>query len=198
MIKRSGVTGSDRLAESGQLGQNVSERGDNVFDVGDKVFHPVHGAGIVVEVKERRSLGKARRYYSIELLSQPKTLLMVPVGGAQEIGLRASISQSQLRQVWGVLRADPETLPTDHEQRYELLKDRMRGGDALQIAAALRDMAWREDQERRLTKQGKRLYDESLMLLAGEIAIIQDSDMSTAEAQIMDTLRECVAPGPAI
>jgi CarD family transcriptional regulator len=166
-----------------------------VFEVGDKVFHPIHGAGLVVEVKERRSLGSAKRYYSIELLSQPKTLLMVPVRGAQEIGLRPSISPSALREVWGVLRDDPETLPTDHEQRYELLKDRLRGGDVMQIAAALRDMAWREEQERRLTKQGKRLYDESLALLAGEIAITLDSDLSTAEAQIVDTLKECVTAG---
>jgi CarD family transcriptional regulator len=169
-----------------------------VFDVGDKVFHPVHGAGRVVEVKERRSLGNARNYYSIELLSQPKTLLMVPVRGAQDIGLRASIPQAKLNQVWRVLRANPEMLPEDHEQRYELLRDRLRGGDVFQIAAVLRDMAWREEQERRLTKQGKRLYDESLMLLAGEIAITQDSDLSAAEAQIMDTLKESVAPSPVV
>jgi CarD family transcriptional regulator len=169
-----------------------------VFDVGDKVFHPVHGAGRVVDVKERRSLGNARNYYSIELLSQPKTLLMVPVKGAQDIGLRASTPRSELYQVWSVLRANPETLPADHEQRYELLRDRLRGGDVLQIAAVLRDIVWREEQERRLTKQGKELYDESMMLLAGEIAITQDSELSAAEAQIMDTLKESAAPGPVV
>lgn len=152
----------------------------------------------MVDVRERRSLGNARNYYSIELLSQPKTLLMVPVKDAQDIGLRASTPQSELNQVWCVLRADPEMLPADHEQRYELLRDRLRGGDVLKIAAVLRDMAWREEQERRLTKQGKQLYDESLMLLAGDIAITQDSDLSAAEAQIMDTLKESVAPGPVV
>jgi RNA polymerase-interacting CarD/CdnL/TRCF family regulator len=103
--------------------------------------------------------------------------------------------QAELHQVWGVLRATPQVLPTDHEQRYEVLRDRLRGGDTLKIAAALRDMAWREERERRLTKQGKRLYDESLMLLAGEVAIVQDSDLSSAEAQIVEALRECVALG---
>jgi len=163
-----------------------------VFQIGDKVFHPVHGAGTVVDVKERSSLGSARRYYSISLLGQPKTLLMVPVKAAQEIGLRPPLQRSDLARVWGVLREDPEALPTDHEQRYELLKDRLRDGNALQIAAALRDMAWREETERRLTKQGKQLYEESLMLLAGEVAIVQDSDLASAEAQIVETLRESV------
>jgi CarD family transcriptional regulator len=163
-----------------------------VYQIGDKVFHPVHGAGTVVEVKERRSLGSARRYYSISLLSQPKTVLMVPVKTAQEIGLRPPLRRSDLARVWGVLKQDPETLPTDHEQRYELLKGRLRDGNALHIAAALRDMAWREETERRLTKQGKELYEESLMLLAGEVAIVQDSDLASAEAQIVQTLKEIV------
>jgi CarD family transcriptional regulator len=163
-----------------------------VFQIGDKVFHPVHGAGTVVEVKERHSLGNARRYYSIALLSQPKTVLMVPVKAAQEIGLRSPLQQSDLDQVWGVLKDDPETLPTDHEQRYALLRDRLREGNTLHIATVLRDMAWREEKERRLTKQGKGLYEESLALLAGEVALVQNSDLSTAHAQIVETLRESV------
>ena len=117
---------------------------------------------------------------------------MVPVKAAQEIGLRPPLKRADLVLVWGVLKQDPETLPTDHEQRYELLKDRLRDGNALHIAAAVRDMAWREETERRLTKQGKQLYEESLMLLAGEVAIVQDSDLASAEAQIVETLRESV------
>jgi len=122
---------------------------------------------------------------------------MVPVKAAQEIGLRPPLQQADLDRVWRVLKDDPETLPTDHEKRYELLKGRLREGDALHIAAALRDMAWREETERRLTKQGKQLYEESLMLLAGEVAIIQGSDLASAEAQIMETLRQSVMAGAA-
>jgi RNA polymerase-interacting CarD/CdnL/TRCF family regulator len=107
------------------------------------------------------------------------------------------LKQSELSQVWSILRDDPEALPTDHEQRYELLRDRLRGGNTLHIAAALRDMAWREERERRLTKQGKQLYEEGLMLLAGEIAIVQDDELSTAEAKIVETLRDSVTAGAA-
>ena len=174
------------------LQKNLLERGNNVFHIGDKVFHPTRGAGTIVEIKELRSLGPARKYYSISLLSQRQTMLMVAVKTAQEIGLRPPLHQSDLDQVWGVLQDDPETLPTDHEQRYELLKDRLREGNALHIASVLRDMAWREEKERRLTKQGKELYEEGLTLLAGEVAIIQDSDLATAEAQIVDILRKSV------
>jgi CarD family transcriptional regulator len=163
-----------------------------MYQVGDKVFHPIHGAGTIIEIGERRSLGSARRYYSIALLSQPKTVLMVPVKTAQEVGLRPPLQQSDLARVWGVLGENPETLPTDHEQRYELLRARLREGTALHIAAALRDMAWRAETERRLTKQGRQLYDESLVLLAGEVAIVQDGDLAAATAQIEEALRRNV------
>ena len=175
------------------LPRSSLERETDVFHIGDKVFHPIHGAGTIVEVRERHSLGSARRYYSICLLSQPKTVVMVPVKSAQEIGLRPPLQRSELARVWRVLEDEPEALPTDHEQRYELLKDRLREGDTLHIAAALRDMAWREETERRLTKQGKQIYEDSLTLLAGELAIVQDSDLAAAEAQIVETLRKSVA-----
>jgi RNA polymerase-interacting CarD/CdnL/TRCF family regulator len=97
-----------------------------------------------------------------------------------------------LGQIWDVLGEHPEPLPADHEQRYELLRDRLREGNALRIAAALRDIAWREQTERRLTKQGKQIYEESLMLLAGEIAIVQESELGAAEAQIVEALRKNV------
>ena len=165
------------------------------YKVGDTVFHPIHGAGRVVEVKERRSLGSPKRYYSIELLCQPKTLLMVPVENAEEIGVRSSVPQPVLNQVWLVLRASPKVLPEDRDERYQLLRDQLYCGDILGIAAALRDMAWREQEGRGLTKQGKQLYDEGMMLLASGVAIAQESDYEAAEAQIAQTLQESMAPG---
>jgi CarD family transcriptional regulator len=165
-----------------------------MFNVGDTVFHPSYGAGVVVEIKKRNSLGSGKRYYSVELLCQPKTLIMVPVQTAEDIGLRPSTPQSELPRVWRVLGADPTVLPQDHSERYELLRDRLHGGDVLQIAAAVRDMAWRDQNDRGLTKQGQRLYQEGMMLLAGEVAVVQGSDYEVAEAQIAELLRKSLPP----
>ena len=82
-----------------------------MFSIGDSVVHPIHGAGTVIDMKERRTLGSGKRYYSIELVSQPNTVVMVPVQSAEDIGLRHSIGDAQLSRVWRVLRAAPDELP---------------------------------------------------------------------------------------
>ena len=165
-----------------------------MFKVGDTVVHPDYGAGVVTDVKDIAFLGnKKKRYYSIELLSQPETTVMVAVRNEDKIGLRAPISLSKLSRLWRILRAGPRTLPSDHNKRYALLQQELHNGDVFEIAKVLRDLAWRQEESQGLTMRGKRLYEESLELLASEVAGAQGSDFAIAEAQISDRLAASIA-----
>jgi CarD family transcriptional regulator len=115
---------------------------------------------------------------------------MVPVRDAGKIGLRHPISVSQLATVWKRLRAEPNTLPSDHKERYSLVRTRIEEGNLLEIADVLRDLWWKDYNIRKLTTEGKRLYAKGMRLLASEIAVVQDSELSEAEAQISETLDE--------
>jgi len=162
-----------------------------VWKVGDTVIHPAYGAGVVIDIKELEFLGnKSKPYYSIELLSQPATVVMVALRNAEKVGLRAPVPQSKLSQLWRVLHADPRSLPSDHKERYALLKDKLHGGDVFQIAEALRDLAWKKEQKGGLTTEGKRLYEQAMRFLSAEIASTQGSDLSTTEVQISSMLRK--------
>ena len=159
------------------------------FRVGDTVVHPGYGAGEVVEIKALEFLGRERKkYYSIDLLSDPGTIVMVPVRDAEEVGLRPPIAQSRMGRVWRVLGSAPQTLPSDHKERYALVQDKLQGGDTVRIAEALRDMAWRREQKSSLTIEGKRLYDRAIRFLSAEIASLRQSDPSTVEAEISQVL----------
>jgi CarD family transcriptional regulator len=165
-----------------------------MFKMGDTVVHPDYGAGIVTEVKEIAFLGnEKKRYYSIELLSQSGTTVMVAVRNEEKVGLRSPIARSKLVQVWHILRSGPSALPSDHNERYELLKEQIYHGDVFEIAKVLRDLAWRQEKRRRLTMRGQRLYRESMELLASEVAGAQGSAFEVAEAQISDRLAASIA-----
>jgi RNA polymerase-interacting CarD/CdnL/TRCF family regulator len=81
-------------------------------------------------------------------------------------------------------------LPTEHKERYQLLEDKLHAGDVLQVAEAVRDMAWRRHREGRLTTRGKRMYEEGMTLLAGEIAAAKGIGIEDAEVQVRDRLLE--------
>jgi CarD family transcriptional regulator len=159
-----------------------------MFKIGDTVIHPSYGVGTVTEIKKRHTLGSEKRYYSIELLGEPGTIVMVPVGAEERMGLRPPIAKSQLGQVWRVLTSDPDELPSNHDQRCELLNDKLCGGDVLEIAEAVRDLAWRKEEKRRLTIRGKRLYKRGMALLAGELATVRGDDLQVAEGRISKAL----------
>jgi CarD family transcriptional regulator len=160
------------------------------FKAGDAVVHPVRGAGVIQGVEERDWRGNNTQYYRIGLLGHPGSSLMVPIETAKTIGLRSAIPQSRLKKVWRVLCDDPRKLPPEHKDRYQLLEDKLHAGKVLKVAEAVRDMAWRRQQEGRLTTRGKRIFEEGMTLLAGEIAATQGIDLADAEAQVKEKLRE--------
>jgi CarD family transcriptional regulator len=163
-------------------------RGMMNFKAGDAVVHRIRGAGVVIGVEERQWRGSNEMYYRIQLLNSPNCRLMIPASAAEEIGLRHPISQSKLKQVWCVLLGDPRTLPTDHKERYELLVAKLDTRDVLQLAEVVRDMAWRQRHKGRLTTRGKRIYEDGITRLAGEIAVVQEIELVDAEAEIREKL----------
>lgn len=160
------------------------------FETGDAVVHPVHGAGVVGSIEERQWRGNNEVYYNIKLLYPPASKLMVPASTAGETGLRRAASKSELKKIWRVLRADPKALPADHKERYAALKDKLHTGNVIQVAEVIRDMVWRQRQEGRLTTVGKQMYDNGVMLLSGEIAVVRGVSLADAEADVRAVLRE--------
>jgi len=165
-----------------------------MFQVGDRIVLPSYGVGIVTEIKERHTLGRGTRYYSLELLDQPETVVMVPVGAENRMGLRRPVAENKLGRVWHVLRGDAKTLPDNHEQRCTLLDEKLSSGDVFAVAEVLRDLAWRREEKRHLTIRGKRLYERGMALLAGEVASVQESDLVDAEITISRVLDKSLHP----
>ncbi|MBE9508102.1 MAG: hypothetical protein IMY86_08635 [Chloroflexi bacterium] len=163
------------------------------FKAGDAVVHPARGAGVVDCIEERQRRGNSETYYRIQLLHPPGSKLLVPTSAAKELGLRRAISQTKLKRVWCVLRADPGALPEDYKKRYQLLRDKLKTGDAFQVAEVVRDMAWRQRRKGRLNTIGKQLYEKGMSFLTGEIAAVQDVDLAEAEVRVRARLTESLA-----
>ena len=168
-----------------------------MFQVGDAVIHPGYGAGTVVVIEKLQCLGSDKLYYSVELSDESKTRVWIPVKEAQKRGVRHPTPRSRLGQIWRVHRAEPESLPPDHKERYESLLEKLSGGDIMQAAKVVRDMFWKDHRSRKLTIQGERLYKRGLTFLTSEVAAMQGWDCAAAEAKISNILEASLASRPA-
>ena len=163
------------------------------FQVGETVVHPDYGAGVITEIQERHSLGPSKRYYSIELLGDSRTTVMVALDKEVSVGLRQPIPKARLSHLWRILRGKAQALPDAHKERYAVIEGKYAEGDFFQIAEAVRDLAWRQDAKRHLTQVGRRLYETGLDFLASELAGAQGSEVYAAEVQIAERLAASIA-----
>jgi CarD family transcriptional regulator len=129
---------------------------------------------------------ESKQYYVIEIPAQGLTL-HVPKRKADTIGVRPAMPQEQLRRVIEILRSRPEQLPDDYKERQEEIWEKLKTGQPLQIAEAVRDLAWHEKQSY-LTKKDTDYLDRGRKLLAAEMALVSDTDVDVTSRQIEATL----------
>jgi CarD family transcriptional regulator len=166
-----------------------------MFEVGDKIVHPAHGAGVIAAIEQSNVLDEFNRYYVIELAAQDMRL-MVPVRTAEEIGLRSVAGDKRSKEVLGLLKSTPEELPDDFKKRQAHLMDRLREGDAASLARVVRDMAHRS-REKTYSPTEARLYDQARTMLAGELALAQGLEVDAALEQIETLTRPAEDVEPA-
>ena len=138
-----------------------------MFEVGDTVLYPQHGAGRIVGVVEQDFRGELRRFYSIRIISNSMTV-MVPVEGIEKAGLRPVISEPMVEEVLGVLRDDPTRMPVNWNRRVKHNREKIKTGDVLEIADVVRNLALR-NHEKGLSTGEKQMYSKVKRILASEL-----------------------------
>ena len=85
------------------------------FSVGDKVVHPRYGPGAITRIERKELTDGVKCYYVIVMSNQGLTL-QIPVGRADEVGLRLAMAQSRLPRVLVILQGRPHPLPQDQRR----------------------------------------------------------------------------------
>jgi len=164
------------------------------FAVGDTVFYPGHGAGRISEVVEQEFLGTWRRFYRIRVIGNDM-IVMVPVDGSEKAGLRPVISEPMVDEVVGVLREDPTKMPLNWNRRVKHNRDKIKSGDALEMADVVRNLALR-DYEKGLSTGEKQMFSKVKRILASELMFAKEMREDDALSFLDGILSEVCARRP--
>ena len=75
-----------------------------MYNVGDEVVYPMHGAGRIVAIEEREVMEEKQSYYILEMPGEVK--VMIPTATAEEHGIRSVINKEEAQKVMSVLEQD--------------------------------------------------------------------------------------------
>ena len=159
-----------------------------MFKKGDLILHPQHGAGTVTSIRTCKVGGVRRRYYSIKLVNASGTL-MIPVDQAETTGLRQL--DDDVDRIVSVLREEPEKLAADHRKRQARLTAKIHSGDPKLMAQALRDLVWRETDEK-LSMGDEQLRNMAQALLAGILALQSDLSFAAADHSLRGSVQQAI------
>ena len=161
-----------------------------MFEIGDTVVHAHRGAAQIVDVGKLNCLGSNKDYYALELLDGTDTRVWVAVQDAENGELRQPLARKRLAKVWRVLKTEPRELPSNHKERYKEIEQKLDSGDPVQLAEALRDLAWKRETVRALTVEGRRLHQRCLDHLSSEVAVARGDNLESVKSEISTILDE--------
>lgn len=88
-----------------------------MYNVGDHVVYPMHGAGVIVAIEEREVLGERQKYYIMQLpIGDMK--VMIPMNAVDDLGLRQVIGPEEVERVYQVLQGEETAMSSNWNRRY--------------------------------------------------------------------------------
>ena len=77
-----------------------------MYNIGDKIVYPMHGAGVIKNIQEMDIFEKTQMYYEVTIAAEGMEIL-IPVDKAEEVGLREIPTHQDLEAMLQVL-SQPE------------------------------------------------------------------------------------------
>ncbi|MBV8480799.1 MAG: CarD family transcriptional regulator [Actinobacteria bacterium] len=145
-----------------------------MYEVGDKVVYPHHGAGTVVKKETREVLGTKREYLTIKILHNDMTV-QVPCENAEAVGLRQVIGEKEVVVVVKALTGVSTEMPKNWNRRFKHNRDKMKTGDILELAEVVRNLSLR-DHEKGLSTGEKQMFVKAKKILASELMYAKSMD----------------------
>ena len=153
-----------------------------MFQIGDKVVHPMHGAGIVESIVQKEVNGVTREYYILKLPVR-SMVVMVPTEHSGEIGVRPVVGSAEADRILASISQLPVEAVSSWNRRYRMNMERMKSGNLFEVARVVKSLTLREN-DRGLSTGGRKMLHAAKQILISELVMSKDSSYEDMEEQI--------------
>ena len=149
-----------------------------MFNIGDKIVYPMHGAGTIESIEEKNILGEKQKYYIIKMPGEVK--VMVPTTKAEDVGVRNVIDKDEAVKVFNVLEQDKIETAMNWNKRYRDNMDKMKSGDVCEVADVVRNLSFKQ-KEKGLSTGEKKMLTNAKQILVSELVLAEHATQDEVE-----------------
>ncbi len=144
---------------------------DYLFQIGDNIVYPMHGAGIIKAIEEKEISGEKQQYYVIKMLNG-NMQVMIPTGKILNSRIRPVTDLIALKQITHIFQHGESDRLLPWKQRYKVNTDKIKTGKIQECAEVVRDLM-RMKKEKTLNTSEKKMLDNAHHFLIGELGLIK-------------------------
>lgn len=159
-----------------------------MFQIGDMIAHPMHGAGVIESIDKKKINGVTREYYVLRM-PVGGMLVMIPVSNTEEIGVRPIISEEQADEIIDSINEIEIDMSQNWNRRYRENMLRIKSGDLTEVARVVKGLMAR-DGERGLSTGERKMLRSAKQILISEIVLSKHSTYDEIEEKI-DAAMSC-------
>ena len=152
------------------------------YVVGDKIVHPMHGAGLVDSIVPQKVNGTVRDYYVMKL-PVGGMMVMIPTHNCEEIGVRAVAGNDEVEDFWQAVPAIDVEMTSNWNRRYRENMLRIKSGSLIEVATVVKGLMARERQ-RGLSTGERKMLSSAKQILISEIVLSQDVTYEEVEERM--------------
>ncbi|MEK3887845.1 CarD family transcriptional regulator [Bacillus sp. FSL K6-3431] len=153
-----------------------------MFHIGDKVFYPMHGAGVIEAIEEREIQGEMQKY-CVFTIPASNMDVMIPMKNMVKTGIRQVVDRKTLQEILFDFHNEEPDCQLPWKERFKQNSDKMRTGDMTDGAEVVRDLLYRK-KEKPLNASEKQMLNNARKVLISELCLIK----GISEVQAADML----------
>ncbi|WP_215575587.1 CarD family transcriptional regulator [Bacillus mycoides] len=142
-----------------------------MFQIGDNIVYPMHGAGIIEAIEEKEFSGKKQQYFVIKM-SISNMQVMIPMGKILSSSIRPVTDILALKHIIHIFQHGESDRLLPWKQRYKVNTDKIKTGEIQEGAEVVRDLI-RMKKEKALNTSEKKMLDNAHEFLISELGLIK-------------------------
>ena len=153
-----------------------------MFQVGDKIVHPMHGAGVIDSIVSKKVNGVVRDYYILKL-PVGCMLVMIPTEHTEEIGVRPVVDRDEADRLIAAMPGIEVDMTQNWNRRYRENMLRIKSGDLMEVARVVKGLMLR-DEDRGLSTGERKMLHSAKQILISELVLSQDASYEDMERRV--------------
>lgn len=157
-----------------------------MYQIGDMIAHPMHGAGVIDSIEERKMNGCTRQYYVLKMPTGGM-VVMIPTESSEQIGVRPIVDSDEADALLDSISEIDADMTSNWNRRYRENMQRIKSGDLTEVARVVKGLMTR-DVEKGLSTGERKMLHSAKQIFISEIVLSKSISYEEVESRINASL----------